>query len=32
NFLIGQIMQATKGKASPEIVQKLLLEKLRELS
>ena len=28
NFLIGQIMQATKGKASPDIVQKTLLKKL----
>jgi aspartyl-tRNA(Asn)/glutamyl-tRNA(Gln) amidotransferase subunit B len=28
NFLIGQIMQATQGKASPDIVQQVLLKKL----
>ena len=27
-FLIGQVMEATKGSANPEVVKKLLLEKL----
>ncbi len=28
NFLIGQIMKATKGSGNPEMIKKLLLEKL----
>ena len=28
SFLVGQIMKATRGKASPEIVNKLLKEKM----
>jgi aspartyl-tRNA(Asn)/glutamyl-tRNA(Gln) amidotransferase subunit B len=30
-FLVGQIMQKTKGKANPGIVNKILKEKLDEL-
>ncbi|MGM0396916.1 MAG: Asp-tRNA(Asn)/Glu-tRNA(Gln) amidotransferase subunit GatB [Bacillota bacterium] len=29
-FLVGQIMKATKGKANPQLVNKLLLEKIKE--
>ncbi|MDK2836426.1 MAG: aspartyl-tRNA(Asn)/glutamyl-tRNA(Gln) amidotransferase subunit, partial [Thermosediminibacterales bacterium] len=28
-FLVGQVMRATKGKANPQIVNKLLREKLQ---
>ena len=28
-FLVGQVMQATKGKANPQLVNKLLAEKLK---
>ncbi|RYD05656.1 hypothetical protein N752_07105 [Desulforamulus aquiferis] len=28
-FLVGQVMKATKGKANPEMVNKLLKEKLQ---
>ena len=27
-FLVGQVMKATKGKANPEMVNKMLREKL----
>ncbi len=30
-FLIGQVMQASKGKANPQIVSKLLVKKLKSL-
>jgi aspartyl-tRNA(Asn)/glutamyl-tRNA(Gln) amidotransferase subunit B len=29
-FLVGQIMKATKGKANPQLVNKLLTEKIKE--
>jgi len=29
-FLVGQIMKATKGKANPQLVNKLLMEKIKE--
>lgn len=29
-FLVGQIMKATRGKANPQIVNKILIEKLNE--
>jgi len=29
-FLVGQIMKATKGKANPQLVNKLLMEKTKE--
>ncbi len=29
NFLVGQVMRKTKGKASPDLIKKLLLEKLK---
>ncbi|WP_069650260.1 Asp-tRNA(Asn)/Glu-tRNA(Gln) amidotransferase subunit GatB [Caloranaerobacter ferrireducens] len=29
-FLIGQVMKATKGKANPQLVNKIILEKLRQ--
>lgn len=29
-FLMGQIMKATKGKANPQLVNKMLMEKLQE--
>ena len=29
NFLVGQVMKLSKGKASPEVVKNLLLDKLR---
>lgn len=30
NFLMGQIMKATKGKANPELAKRLLLERLNK--
>ncbi len=30
SFLVGQVMQATKGKANPGLVNKLLVEKLQQ--
>lgn len=29
-FLVGQIMKATRGKANPQIVNKILVEKLNK--
>ncbi len=29
-YFVGQVMQATKGKANPQIVNKLLKEKLNQ--
>ena len=29
-FLVGQIMKKTRGKANPQLANKLLLEKLKE--
>jgi len=31
NYLMGQVMKATKGKANPHIVIKLLLERLNKI-
>lgn len=31
-FLVGQVMKATKGKGNPELIQKILKEKLSTLS
>lgn len=31
-FLIGQVMKATNGRASPETVRKMILEKLHSES
>jgi len=28
-FLVGQVMKATKGKANPAVINKLLMEKLK---
>ena len=28
-FFVGQVIQASKGKANPQVVQKLLAERLR---
>ncbi len=28
-FLVGQVMKATKGKANPQLVNKILAEKLQ---
>ena len=30
SFLIGQVMQATRGKANPQLVSRLLMEKLKQ--
>ncbi|KUK13765.1 MAG: Asp-tRNA(Asn)/Glu-tRNA(Gln) amidotransferase subunit GatB [Synergistetes bacterium] len=32
NFLLGQVMRATKGKANPSVVRKVLEEELKSLS
>jgi len=31
NYLVGQVMKATKGKANPHMVVELLLERLNEI-
>lgn len=31
-FLVGQVMKATKGKANPQLANKIILEKLKEVT
>ena len=31
NFLVGQLMKATKGKADPQLANKIILERLKEV-
>lgn len=30
NYLIGQVMKATSGRANPQIVREMILERLKE--
>ena len=31
NFLVGQLMKATKGKADPQLANKIILQRLKEI-